>query len=58
MLQAIDRYMKQAIVDKVPSVASGALVSSLVSTGLYSQNILPHAFGLLEVVDSLPHHMF
>ncbi len=30
MMQAIDRYMKQAIVDKVPAVASAALVSSLV----------------------------
>uniref|UniRef100_A0A915M3L4 Coatomer subunit gamma n=1 Tax=Meloidogyne javanica TaxID=6303 RepID=A0A915M3L4_MELJA len=29
MLQAIERYMKQAIVDKVPSVSSAALVSSL-----------------------------
>ncbi|KAH7700508.1 gamma-coatomer protein, partial [Aphelenchoides avenae] len=29
MLQAIERYMKQAIVDKVPAVASAALVSSL-----------------------------
>ncbi|XP_019365186.1 PREDICTED: coatomer subunit gamma-2 isoform X3 [Gavialis gangeticus] len=29
MLQAIDRYMKQAIVDKVPGVSSSALVSSL-----------------------------
>uniref|UniRef100_A0A7E4VWV5 Coatomer subunit gamma n=1 Tax=Panagrellus redivivus TaxID=6233 RepID=A0A7E4VWV5_PANRE len=29
MLQSIERYMKQAIVDKVPSVASAALVSSL-----------------------------
>lgn len=29
MLQAIERYMKQAIVDKIPSVASAALVSSL-----------------------------
>uniref|UniRef100_A0A4X1U2U2 Coatomer subunit gamma n=1 Tax=Sus scrofa TaxID=9823 RepID=A0A4X1U2U2_PIG len=29
MLQAIERYMKQAIVDKVPSVSSSALVSSL-----------------------------
>lgn len=34
MLQAIERYMKQAIVDKVPSVSSSALVSSLVNTGL------------------------
>lgn len=32
MLQAIERYMKQAIVDKVPSVSSSALVSSLVNT--------------------------
>lgn len=32
MLQAIERYMKQAIVDKVPSVSSSALVSSLVTT--------------------------
>ncbi|XP_007889035.1 coatomer subunit gamma-2 [Callorhinchus milii] len=34
MLQGIERYMKQAIVDKVPSVSSSALVSSmhLVST--------------------------
>lgn len=30
MFQAIDRYMKQAIVDKIPAVASAALVSSLV----------------------------
>ncbi|KAM6306971.1 LOW QUALITY PROTEIN: coatomer subunit gamma-2-like [Podargus strigoides] len=29
MLEAIERYMKQAIVDKVPSVSSSALVSSL-----------------------------
>ncbi|VDD86241.1 unnamed protein product [Enterobius vermicularis] len=29
MLQAIERYMKQAIVDKNPAVASAALVSSL-----------------------------
>lgn len=31
MLQGIERYMKQAIVDKVSSVSSSALVSSLVS---------------------------
>lgn len=31
MLQAIERYMKQAIVDKNSSVSSAALVSSLVS---------------------------
>jgi len=29
MLQAIERYMKQAVVDKNPSVSSGAIVSSL-----------------------------
>ncbi|XP_036184568.1 coatomer subunit gamma-2 isoform X3 [Myotis myotis] len=29
LLQAIERYMKQAIVDRVPSVSSSALVSSL-----------------------------
>jgi len=29
MLQSIERYMKQAIVDKSPSVASAALISSL-----------------------------
>ena len=29
MLQTIERYLKQAIVDKVPAVASAALVSSL-----------------------------
>lgn len=29
MLQSIERYMKQAIVDKVPGVSSAALVSSL-----------------------------
>ena len=29
MLQSIERYMKQAIVDKSPSVSSAALVSSL-----------------------------
>lgn len=35
MLQAIERYMKQAIVDKVPSVSSSALVSSLVNKNIY-----------------------
>lgn len=29
MLQAVERYMKQCIVDRTPSVSSGALVSSL-----------------------------
>lgn len=31
MLQSIERYMKQAIVDRCHAVASAALVSSLVS---------------------------
>ena len=35
MLQAIERYLKQAIVDKVHAVSSAALTSSLVS-GLWS----------------------
>lgn len=36
MLAAIERYMKQAIVDKSPSVASAALVSSLHLSGVSS----------------------
>lgn len=31
MVQAIERYMKQAIVDKNSSISSAALVSSMVS---------------------------
>lgn len=34
MLQAIERYMKQAIVDKNPAVSSSALVSALHLTGI------------------------
>jgi len=34
MLQSIERYMKQAIVDKEPSVSSAALTSSLVGRSL------------------------
>lgn len=51
MLQAIDRYMKQAIVDKVPSVSSSALVSSLVSgeVGLYFSGCVAYGRGLREV---------
>ena len=30
MMQAIERYMKQAIVDRNPCVASAALVSAMV----------------------------
>uniref|UniRef100_A0A8C5TVE6 Coatomer subunit gamma n=1 Tax=Malurus cyaneus samueli TaxID=2593467 RepID=A0A8C5TVE6_9PASS len=59
MLQAIERYMKQAIVDKVPSVSSSALVSSLLHVvkrwineaqeAASSDNIMVqyHALGLL-----------
>lgn len=50
MLQAIERYMKQAIVDKVPSVSSSALVSSLVctpcSTGLRDAGMQSSVVGL------------
>ena len=31
MIQAIERYMKQAIVDRNPAVSSAALISSFVS---------------------------
>lgn len=34
MLQGIERYMKQAIVDKDPAVQSAALVSSIVGLTL------------------------
>ena len=34
MVQAIERYMKQAIVDRNPSVSSAALVSALVSPSI------------------------
>lgn len=40
MLQAIERYMKQAIVDKNSSVSSAALVSSLVSVIIIVKVIL------------------
>ena len=35
MLQSIERYMKQAIVDKNHAVASAALASSLVKTTFF-----------------------
>ncbi len=41
MIQAIERYMKQAIVDRNPAVASAALVSSFVSTSHLSIEQLP-----------------
>lgn len=49
MLQAIERYMKQAIVDKVPSVSSSALVSSLVSAAVNCCKSVPCVVGLLHV---------
>ena len=36
MVQAIERYMKQAIVDRNPSVSSAALVSAMVNGYNYS----------------------
>jgi len=39
MLQAIERYMKQAIVDRNPSVSSAALVSSLHMTKVGLTNL-------------------
>ena len=36
MMQSIERYMKQAIVDRNPAVSSAALVSSLVGEALVS----------------------
>lgn len=36
MVQSIERFMKQAIVDKDPSVSSAALTSALVSPGILS----------------------
>ena len=41
MLQSIERYMKQAIVDNMPSIASAALVSSLHIAGAGNPNASP-----------------
>lgn len=55
MLQGIERYMKQAIVDKVSGVSSAALCSSLVSVP--EENILGGL--LLNYIDSCYHeHLF
>ena len=40
MVQAIERYMKQAIVDRNPSVSSAALISALVSHSYSSSHHL------------------
>ena len=39
MLQGIERYLKQAIVDKNASVSSASLVSALVSVKLVLKNL-------------------
>jgi coatomer protein complex subunit gamma len=41
MLQSIERYMKQAIVDRLPSISSAALVSSLHIAGAGNPNVAP-----------------
>ena len=51
MLQGIERYMKQAIVDKVPSVSSAALCSSLVSHTPYLSCISSRKW-----IGALDHH--
>lgn len=45
MLQSIERYMKQAIVDKNHAVASAALVSSLVCMAKCSKPYGMHLLG-------------
>ncbi|XP_026544520.1 coatomer subunit gamma-2-like [Notechis scutatus] len=54
MLQAIERYMKQAIVDKVPSVSSSALVSSLIMEALDSAPHTQMALAPSLLCDPLP----
>lgn len=50
MMQSIERYMKQAIVDRNPAVSSAALVSSLVSEnwGKKTDLWLPKHFRVLK----------
>ncbi|KAF2898387.1 hypothetical protein ILUMI_07790 [Ignelater luminosus] len=52
MLQAIERYMKQAIVDKNPAVSSAALVSSLHMTKMASDVIKRWVNEAQEAVNS------
>lgn len=48
MIQAIERYMKQAIVDRNPAVSSSALISSLVSVFLRLESLLKTSiFGII-----------
>lgn len=48
MLQSIERYMKQAIVDRMPSIASAALVSSLHIAGAGNPNASPGGFDVVK----------
>lgn len=52
MLQAIERYMKQAIVDKNPAVSSAALVSSLHLTKIASDVVKRWVNEAQEAVNS------
>ena len=48
MMQSIERYMKQAIVDRNPAVSSAALVSSLVSENWGEKKL---TFGCPSILD-------
>jgi coatomer protein complex subunit gamma len=50
MLQSIERYMKQAIVDRLPSISSAALVSSLHIAGAGNPNAAPAGKFVNELV--------
>lgn len=52
MLQAIERYMKQAIVDRNPAVSSAALVSSLHMTKIASEVVKRWVNEAQEAVNS------
>ena len=45
MLQGIERYLKQAIVDKNASVSSASLVSALVSVSVHLSTVLIESSG-------------
>ena len=45
MLQGIERYLKQAIVDKNASVSSASLVSALVSVSVQLSTVLIESSG-------------
>jgi len=48
MLQSIERYMKQAIVDRLPSISSAALVSSLHIAGAGNPNAPASGFDVVK----------